>query len=89
MALRTFINNELENLEIGLKDAFDFLKEDGRIVVISFQGLENRVIKKVFRELKKKGGEILIKKVIKPSMEEIKENPRARSAQLRAIRKLK
>jgi 16S rRNA (cytosine1402-N4)-methyltransferase len=89
MALRTFINNELENLEIGLKDAFDLLKEDGRIVVISFQGLENKVIKKVFKELKKEGGEILTKNVIKPSLKEIKENPRARSAQLRAIRKIK
>ncbi|MGC8981599.1 MAG: 16S rRNA (cytosine(1402)-N(4))-methyltransferase RsmH [Minisyncoccia bacterium] len=89
MALRTFINQELENLEIGLRDAFDLLKSDGRIVVISFHGLENKVIKKVFKELKKEGGEILTKNVIKPSLKEIKENPRARSAQLRAIRKIK
>lgn len=89
MALRSFINNELENLEIGLKNAFDLLDKDGKIAVISFQGLENKVIKKVFKQLKHKGGEILTKRVIKPSLKEISENPKIRSAQLRVIKRIK
>jgi len=87
MALRTYINKELENLEIGLKSAYDILKKDGRIVVITFQGLEDKVVKKVFKELKNKGAKILTKNVVRPSRKEILENPSARSAKLRAILK--
>jgi 16S rRNA (cytosine1402-N4)-methyltransferase len=87
MALRTFINSELENLEQGLKDSYDLLRPDGRIVVLSFQGLEDIIIKKVFRELKKAGAKILTKNVVRPTSNEIKENPSARSAKLRALAK--
>jgi len=88
MALRTFINSELENLEQGLKDGYDVLSRGGKIVVLSFQGIEDKIIKKVFRMLKTKGAEIITKNVIRPSKEEILKNPKARSAKLRAIKKL-
>jgi 16S rRNA (cytosine1402-N4)-methyltransferase len=87
MALRTYINNELENLEIGLKEAYDVLDKGGRIVIITFQGLEDKVVKKVFKELKNKGAKLLTKNVVRPSQKEILENPSARSAKLRAILK--
>jgi 16S rRNA (cytosine1402-N4)-methyltransferase len=87
MALRTFINGELENLEQGLKDSYDILDKGGKIVVLSFQGLEDKVIKQVFKLLKKEGAEIITKNVIRPKKEEILKNPQARSAKLRAIKK--
>jgi 16S rRNA (cytosine1402-N4)-methyltransferase len=87
MALRTFINGELENLEQGLKDSYDILDKGGKIIVLSFQGLEDKVIKQVFRLLKKEGAEVITKNVIRPKKEEILKNPQARSAKLRAIKK--
>ncbi len=88
MALRTFINGELENLEQGLKGAYEILDKGGKLVVISFQGLEDKVIKKIFKMLKQtQGAEIITKNVIKPTKEEVLKNPRARSAKLRALKK--
>jgi 16S rRNA (cytosine1402-N4)-methyltransferase len=87
MALRTFINDELGNLEKGLTDAYDVLDRGGKIVILSFQGLEDVVIKKVFKLLRQKGAKIITPKVIRPTKEEILKNPRARSAKLRAIKK--
>lgn len=87
MALRAFINNELENLEEGLKQAFDVLDPKGRIAIITFQGLEDKVVKKVFRSLREKGAKMITKKVVRPSRREILENPRSRSAKLRVIEK--
>ena len=87
MALRTFINGELENLEQGLKDSYDVLDKGGKIVVLSFQGLEDKVIKQVFKLLKKEGAEVITKNVVRPKKEEILKNPQARSAKLRAIKK--
>ena len=89
MALRIFINNELENLEEGIKQAYELLDKHGKLCVISFHGLEDKIIKKVFRELKReKGAEIITKNVIRPGKEEIARNPRARSARLRVIEKV-
>jgi len=87
MALRSFINDELGNLEKGLKEAYDVLDNGGKIVVLSFNGLEDKIIKNVFKLLKKQSGRIITKRVIKPTVEEIKKNPKARSAKLRAIEK--
>jgi 16S rRNA (cytosine1402-N4)-methyltransferase len=87
MALRTFINGELENLKQGLKDSYNVLDKGGKIIILSFQGLEDKVIKQVFRLLKKEGAEIITKNVIRPKKEEILKNPQARSAKLRAIKK--
>jgi 16S rRNA (cytosine1402-N4)-methyltransferase len=89
LALRTFINQELENLNKGLEGAFNVLEKGGRIVIISFHGLEDKVIKEKIKKWKKEKRIILItKNVVRPKREEIKQNPRARSAKLRAIEKL-
>ena len=87
MALRTFINGELENLKQGLKEAYNVLDNGGKIVVLSFQGFEDKVIKEVFKLLKKEGAQLITKNVIRPKKEEILKNPQARSAKLRAIKK--
>ena len=87
MALRTFINDELENLREGIKSAYDVLDKGGKIVVISFQGLEDKVVKEVFKLLKNEGAQIITKNVVRPSQEEILKNPKARSAKLRALAK--
>jgi len=87
MALRNFINQELKNLEIGLEDAYDILIKGGRIVVITFNGLEDRVVKKVFKKIKIKNAKLVTKNVIRPTPKEIKNNPASRSAKLRVIEK--
>jgi len=85
MALRIYVNQELENLEKLLKNLDKILKIGGRVAVISFHSLEDRIIKNYFRDLSKVGKiKILNKKPIRPTEEEIKNNPRARSAKLRA-----
>lgn len=89
-ALRIAVNNELENIKKGIKEAFEVIEPGGKIVVISFHSLEDRIVKNYFKELKnQKRGEILTKKPITPTKEEISLNPKARSAKLRAIEKKK
>ncbi len=85
-ALRIAVNRELEDIETALPEAFDALDYGGRLVVISFHSLEDRIVKKFFREMRnEKKAEILTKKPVRPTREEIRENPRSRSARLRAI----
>ncbi|MDD5382326.1 MAG: 16S rRNA (cytosine(1402)-N(4))-methyltransferase RsmH [Candidatus Margulisbacteria bacterium] len=79
-ALRIYINNELENLKSALAAAIELLKPGGRIVVISYHSLEDRIVKHVFKEQLK----VLTKKPVQPTDEETASNPRARSAKLRA-----
>jgi 16S rRNA (cytosine1402-N4)-methyltransferase len=89
-ALRIYINDELKNIEKSLNIALDVLSSNGRIVAISFHSGEDRIVKNIFRNrLKvKKDIKILTKKPILPKINEIKNNPRSRSAKLRAIIKL-
>jgi len=88
-ALRIAVNDEIRALKEGLEKGFDALEDGGRLVVVSFHSLEDRVVKNFMREKKKEGeGIVLTKKPIVPSREEIKENPRARSAKLRIIEKI-
>lgn len=88
-ALRIATNQELENLKIALPQALEILKKNGRIVVISFHSLEDRIVKTFFREKAKDGKlKLLTKKPIRASEEEIKMNPRARSAKLRSVVKI-
>lgn len=87
-ALRIAVNHELDNLETALTPAYEILAPGGRLVVISFHSLEDRIVKNRFRELKaNKGALILTKKPVTPQEEEINFNPRSRSAKLRAIMK--
>lgn len=89
-ALRIAVNNELENIEKGLNQALAILEPKGRIVVISFHSLEDRIVKNIFREKAKQNKlKILTKKPITPSLEEIKDNSRSRSAKLRAAQIIK
>ncbi len=85
-ALRIYVNDELGNLERLLKNLDQIIKNKGRAVIISFHSLEDRLVKNHFRELKKAHkAEILTKKPVRASAEEVGINPRARSAKLRAI----
>jgi len=87
LALRIFANQELLNLEKVLYSLEKILKVGGRVAIISFNSLEDRLVKNYFREKAKEGKlEILTKKPIRPSLEEIKNNPRSRSAKLRAAK---
>lgn len=85
-ALRIAVNDEFTALEEGLSEAWDILAQGGRIAVISFHSLEDRVVKNFFKNKKAgKRAEILTKKPITPSGNELTRNPRSRSAKLRAI----
>jgi 16S rRNA (cytosine1402-N4)-methyltransferase len=105
-ALRIAVNGELENLDQFVSTAIDLLRSDGRLVVISFHSLEDRVVKQELRRLSgqcqcgsrnrrapctcgaQRAVEILTKRPVVPDEVEIEENPRSRSAKLRACRKL-
>ena len=103
-ALRIVVNEELDILEVALNDAVELLEEGGRICVISFHSLEDRIVKQTFHLYhkgcicppktpqcicgKKPVLEILTKKAVVPTPEEIRANPRARSAKLRAAKKI-
>lgn len=88
-ALRMAVNGELANLESALPDCLHALVSGGRLAVISFHSLEDRIVKNFFRDRAKAGEARLITvKPIRPSSEEIRTNPRARSARLRTIEKI-
>ena len=88
-ALRVAVNDELGNVRKGITAAIDILKPGGRLVVISFQGLEDKVVKEVFKEKVKEGlVEFVVKGTIKPSWEEQKVNPRSRSAKMKIVEKV-
>jgi len=87
--LRIAVNNELDNLEKVLPQALEILETKGRLVVISFHSLEDRIVKHFFRQSGKDGYvKILFKKPIRANQEEIQLNIRSRSAKLRAVEKL-
>lgn len=103
-ALRIAVNNELANLESALKQAVDVLGYGGRLVVISYHSLEDRIVKQFMRRESsgcicppgaptctcehKASLRLITKKVVIPSWEEIKLNPRSRSAKLRAAERI-
>ena len=88
-ALRIFVNRELDDLKGLLEAGPRILKPGGRIVVISFHSLEDRIVKDAFREGAKQGHyRLLTKKPVTASEDEIDRNPRARSAKLRAAEKV-
>lgn len=86
-ALRIAVNNELENLQKALTVGCERLAPGGRFVVISFHSLEDRIVKRFFRAQLKAGQAERIWGPIRPSPEECAQNPRARSAKLRALMK--
>jgi 16S rRNA (cytosine1402-N4)-methyltransferase len=87
-AIRIAVNEELDNLRKALPQAVEILKCKGKIVLISFHSLEDRIVKNFFREKAKENIlTIITKKPVVPTKEEIKINPRSRSAKLRAAEK--
>jgi 16S rRNA (cytosine1402-N4)-methyltransferase len=88
-ALRIFVNRELEDLRALLDAAPRILKPGGRVVVISFHSLEDRIVKDGFREGASRGYlSVLTKKPVTATELESDRNPRARSAKLRAAEKV-
>lgn len=87
-ALRIAVNDEIGAMEEGIRAAFGALTENGRIAVITFHSVEDRAVKRLFLSLVSEGNaERITRKPICPGTQEILENPRARSAKLRVIRK--
>lgn len=87
-ALRIVVNKELEEIKIGLRKALGYLTEGGRIAAISFHSLEDRIVKDIFKEAEEEGvGKRITKKPLTPSEQEVKMNPRSRSAKLRIFEK--
>jgi 16S rRNA (cytosine1402-N4)-methyltransferase len=100
-ALRIAVNDELENLKEGIEEGIECLAPGGRIVVLAYQSLEDRIVKSTFNSLAKGTGyppthplhvaprlELLTRKVVRPTPEEIEANPRAKAARLRAAVRL-
>ena len=96
-ALRIRVNDELENLRKMLETGWKFLRKGGRMCIISFHSLEDRIVKESFRKLEKGGADglspgtvmhVLTKKPVTPSEEEQKRNPRSRSAKLRCAERV-
>jgi len=88
-ALRIFVNRELDDLRALLNAAPQVLNRGGRLVIISFHSLEDRIVKDAFREGVKQGHyRLLVKKPVTPEEEEIDRNPRSRSAKLRAAERV-
>lgn len=87
LALRMAVNSEIENLKEALPSAFDLLESGGRLVVISFHSKEDLVVEDFFKS-KRFEAKILTENYLKPSLQEVQANPRARSARFRVLEKI-
>ena len=88
-AIRIAVNDELGALAEGLAEGFKSLKNGGRMSVISFHSLEDRIVKRFYKaKVAEGGGKLINKKVIRSGVQEVKNNPRARSAKLRILEKI-
>ena len=103
-AIRIEVNKEFQNIQEGLTQAMDVLEKSGRLAVISYHSLEDRIVKNILRNASKQcicpdqipecicehkaSMKVISNKIIKPTESEIKENPRSRSAKLRLAEKL-
>jgi 16S rRNA (cytosine1402-N4)-methyltransferase len=88
-ALRIVVNGELDNVTQGVSAALRVLKPGGRLLVISFQGAEDKIVRELFKSGAKDGVlEWVTRSTIRPTWAQMKENPRARSAKLKIVRKL-
>jgi 16S rRNA (cytosine1402-N4)-methyltransferase len=87
--LRIAVNDELNSLTDALPKAVGLLASGGRLVIISFHSLEDRIVKHTFLDFAEKGlGTIITKKPIVPTEEEVNSNSRSRSAKLRVFEKI-
>lgn len=103
-AIRMEVNKELDNLKMAIEDGFKILRSGGRMIIISYHSLEDRMVKSSFLEYegkctcppdfpvckcgREKRAEIITKKVVRPGLEEISSNPRSKNARLRVLEKL-
>lgn len=88
-ALRIKVNQEIDNLKELLSISWRVLKKEGRICALSFHSLEDRTVKESFKKFEKEGVlRVVTKKPLRPTLEEIKKNPRARSAKLRCAERI-
>src|SRR3989344_636293 len=87
-ALRMEVNHELDNLKAVLPQAVELLASGGRLAVITFHSLEDRIVKHYFKSIAGKTVKLVVKKPISATDEETKLNPRARSAKLRVVEKI-
>ncbi|MFN3395829.1 MAG: 16S rRNA (cytosine(1402)-N(4))-methyltransferase RsmH [Thermodesulfovibrionales bacterium] len=88
-ALRIAVNNEINEIREGLQNSIGLLKKGGRLCVISYHSLEDRIVKNFMRDSERKGLlRILTKKPLTPQREEIRSNPASRSAKLRGAEKI-
>ncbi len=88
-AVRIAVNRELETLEIAIRKAIELLNKEARICVISFHSLEDRIVKFSFRDFSAKGlVKIITPKPLVPADEEVRQNPKSRSAKLRVAERL-
>jgi 16S rRNA (cytosine1402-N4)-methyltransferase len=90
-AIRIKVNDEIENLRKALEDSVGLMRKNARIVVVSYHSLEDKTVKRFFKEKSsgdEKTIEVLTKKPLEPDEEEVALNNRSRSAKLRAARKL-
>ena len=82
--IRIFINNEIQELHAGLNQAFNLLRANGKICVVTFHSIEDRLVKNFTNKVCLRNKKT---KLIKPSSKEILSNPRSRSAKLRVIKR--
>lgn len=88
-ALRIAVNDELNSLKTALTESYQLLSSSGRVAVISFHSLEERIVKNAFHTWQKQGlGKLITSKPISPSVEEIIRNPASHSAKLRVFQKI-
>jgi 16S rRNA (cytosine1402-N4)-methyltransferase len=90
-ALRIWVNRELEGLDDALRTAVEWLRPEGRLCVISFHSLEDRIVKQVFREMGTGDSasiRLITRKPLRPASDEVACNPRARSAKLRVAERI-
>lgn len=88
-ALRVTVNDELNNVTTGVGAAIDVLPPGGRLLVISFQGMEDKIVRELFKSKVKEGVlKWVTRTTIRPAWEEMKKNPRSRSAKLKIVEHL-
>lgn len=87
-ALRMAVNDEAGNLDRGLRSAWECLQRGGRIVVVSFHSVEDRIVKQFMKDLTEKRLGRIIEGIIAPSEKEVAANPRSRSGRMRVIERL-